>query len=295
MSSFYYLHRDFDLQKKQLIKFNECLAQPKVLAQSLALAALSSLGTESDDDSYDEIEIKQVEKLASKTTEQETSKNSNVIEESGGYHKKDNGDDAVFNVPLLPLPSSGAKSKAKLSSNDGLSSTKSFQGVDELWDKNVFEKIEFYGSQRLFPSVEHGKFAMPEEANNNKESCIMLLNNEDVKKVDLGRVEDTKKREKKKQSRGSKKLQNLENRERSRKQSSSEKSVSKTPERYRRRSSSKESCHKRRRSHDRKRSKSRTRKGRRYVERHISRSRSRERRRTGEGHYRDKYFRRSRS
>lgn len=42
--------------------------------------------------------------------------------------QKPNTNDDVFSASL-PVLSSGAKSKARLSSNDGLSSTESFQGI----------------------------------------------------------------------------------------------------------------------------------------------------------------------
>lgn len=70
--------------------------------------------------------MKQFSESTNKTKNEECPKKSNITDDGDGGG---NGDDALFNVPLLPVLPSGAKSKAKLSSNDGFSSTESSQGI----------------------------------------------------------------------------------------------------------------------------------------------------------------------
>ncbi|VDO41251.1 unnamed protein product [Onchocerca flexuosa] len=109
---------------REQIELAKRSAQPKVLAQSSALAALCTLGAESDDESSEEADMKQLDESTSKTKGEEFPKKSNTIGDGG-----DNNDDVLFSVPFLPVLPSGAKSKAKLSSNDGFSSTESSQGI----------------------------------------------------------------------------------------------------------------------------------------------------------------------
>lgn len=68
--------------------------------------------------------MKQLDESTSKMKDEGFPNESNTIGDGGGSK-----DDALFNVPFLPVLSSGAKSKAKLSSNDGFSSTESSQGI----------------------------------------------------------------------------------------------------------------------------------------------------------------------
>lgn len=85
-----------------------------------------NLGAESDDESSEEADVKQLDDSTIKRKGEELLKKSSII---GDGNNGGNEDDALFSVPLLPVLSSGAKSKAKLSSNDGFSSTESSQGI----------------------------------------------------------------------------------------------------------------------------------------------------------------------
>uniref|UniRef100_A0A7I4KMY1 BMA-RSY-1 n=3 Tax=Brugia TaxID=6278 RepID=A0A7I4KMY1_BRUMA len=274
-------------------------AQPKVLAQSSALAALCTLGAESDDESSEETDMKQSDESNSNTKGEEFSK-SNI---SGDGNEGSNEDDALFSVPLLPVLSSGAKSKAKLSSNDGFSSTESSQGVEKKKTAVQEKKNGDDASSRV--AITKNEIDAYKEIDEKKLGSNIDEGNKRNKKEK--HTSESKKQQQRKKSRSRERLKKRR-RGRSREDSTkkgtghasdSDRSESQTPERYRRRSSSGESYHKRRRSRSHKRlrsrSRSRTKRSRRFEERHNSRSRSRERRRSDERHHRDRHSRRSHS
>ncbi|VDM22464.1 unnamed protein product, partial [Wuchereria bancrofti] len=278
-------------------------AQPKVLAQSSALAALCTLGAESDDESSEETDIKQSDESNSNTKGEEFSRKSNII---GDGNDGSNQDDALFSVPLLPVLSSGAKSKAKLSSNDGFSSTESSQGVEKK-KTAVQEKKNGDDASSRVAIAKNENDAYKEIEEKKLGSNIDEGNKKDKKEKHTSESKKLHQRKKSRSRERLKKRRRGRSREDSTKKgtdhaldaSDSDRSESQTPERYRRRSSSGESYHKRRRSRSHKRlrsrSRSRTKRSRRFEERYNSRSRSRERRRSDERHHRDRYSRRSHS
>ncbi|CAG9538332.1 unnamed protein product [Cercopithifilaria johnstoni] len=295
---------------REQIEFAKRSAQPKVLAQSSALAALCTLGAESDDESNEETDMKQLDESTNKTKGEEFSKKSSITGDGNGGG---NEDDTLFSVPLLPVLSSGAKSKAKLSSNDGFSSTESSQGVEKKKAAVQEKKNGDDGPSRV-ALPKSGNDACKEIGQKKFDSNSDGSNKKDRKEKHARESKKQYQRKKsgskecpKKRRRGSSKEDltkkdadhTLNAKQDNKFRSDSDKSGSRTPEHYRRRSSSTESYHKRRRSRSHKRlrsnSRSRTKRNRRFEERHNSRSRSRERRRSGERHHRDRYFRRSRS
>uniref|UniRef100_A0A0R3S336 Arginine/serine-rich protein PNISR n=1 Tax=Elaeophora elaphi TaxID=1147741 RepID=A0A0R3S336_9BILA len=289
---------------KEQIEIAKRSAQPKVLAQSSALAALCTLGAESDDESSEEADVKQWDESTNKAKGEELPKKSSTSTSAGG-NGGGNEDEALFNMPLLPV-SSGAKSKAKLSSNDGFSSTESSQGVEKKKTAVQGKKNGDDGSSRVALSKNESD-ACKEIGRKKFDSNNDGGNKKDKKEKHIGESKKQHQRKKSRSRERPKKRRRGNSKEGSTKKdtdhaldaSDSDKSGSRTPERYRRRSSSRESYHKRRRSRSHKRlrsrSRSRTKRSRRFEERRNSRSRSRERRRSGERHHRDRYSRRSRS
>lgn len=87
---------------------------------------MNNLGAESDDESIEGADVKQMDESNNKMEGEEFPRKLNII---AGDNGSGNQDDALFSVPLLPALPLGAKSKAKLSSNDGFSSTESSQGI----------------------------------------------------------------------------------------------------------------------------------------------------------------------
>ncbi|EJD73792.1 hypothetical protein, variant [Loa loa] len=270
-------------------------AQPKVLAQSSALAALCTLGAESDDESSEEVEVKQLDESNNKTKGEEFLKKSSIVGDGNGG----GNDDALFSVPLLPILSSGAKSKAKLSSNDGFSSTESSQGVEKKETAIQEKKNGNDASSRV--TVPRNENETHREIGEKKSDSIIdesskkdkkEKHSEGLKKQHERKKSRSKERSKKRRRGNSKEDSTKKSTDRTLDASDSDRSESRTPERYRRKSTSRESYHKRRRSRSHKRlrsrSRSRTRRSRRFEERRNSRSRSRERERSGERHHRDR-------
>ncbi|VDK74546.1 unnamed protein product, partial [Onchocerca ochengi] len=264
---------------REQIELAKRSAQPKVLAQSSALAALCTLGAESDDESSEEADMKQLDESTSKMKGEGFPNKSNTIGDGGGSK-----DDALFNVPFLPVLSSGAKSKAKLSSNDGFSSTESSQGVEKKKIAIQEKKNCDDGSLRITLSKNEND-ACKEIGEKKFESNGDQSNKKDKKEKHTGESKKQHQRKKSRSKERPKKRRLSSSKDDSIKKgadhtldgSDSDKSESRTPERYRRRSSSRESYQKRRRSRNHKR----------FEERCSSRSRSRERKRSDERHHRD--------
>ncbi|VBB25532.1 unnamed protein product [Acanthocheilonema viteae] len=289
---------------REQIEFAKRSAQPKVLAQSSALAALCTLGAESDDESSEEADVKQLDESTNKTKDEEFLKKSTIIGDGNG---DSNEDDTLFNVPLLPVLSSSAKSKAKLSSNDGFSSTESSQGVEKKKTAVQEKKNGDDDSSRVaLPKSENdacreiGQKKLDSNSDGGNKKDKKEKRTSESKKQHMRKKSRSRERPKKRRRGGSKEDSTKKAADNTLDASGSDRSGSRTPEHYRRRSSSRESYHKRRRSRSRKRlkssSRSLTKRSRRFQERHSrTRSRSRERRRSSERHHRDRYSRRSRS